>query len=715
MALVDYKVLVRVLAVNGASPVLRQIAADVLGLGVKVDAISAKFGKFNIALLGAGVGIGAIGAAAMRAELGLARMGDRLVQVQTRLSAMGASKGGISQIYNAAFAATQATPMIPMDEAFRIGQKMYGVFLNAREAAATTPMAVLADAVMKGAGLPGGPSALADVVKAGELTGRYISGGRFDIAAVKAWLDLSTRGLESAGGLLSTQQFRQSIRLAGPAARIIPPEELVPLIVEATQRMGPSAGRGLNMAFKEFMGGMIGRPYLMSLEQMGLVNQRSVRWFPGSSQGYIAQGGLLGQKEFISNPVGWVTDVLVPALRKTGALTTAQQIADVYRIFGRTTSGQLFADIIANPLPYQRTYGAIAQEKHIGAQYDIYRGQLSTSLGEASGALRTFFEVLGQPGVSLAVRQLHGLTSGIEGASRWLSAHPGYSKDINMALGIGGEGFAAVGVFTAMVGAARIILGVLGPWGVALTAVAAATIAVTKGFEFLDIWLKKTFPHIFPSGSNSLVDSRGHLKYPVLSPFGAAGANLHGIPSALVSHMVAAESGGNASAISSKGAVGLMQVMPGTLGFSKAQLLNPSTNVLAGTAYMQQLLSMFGGNYMEALAAYNWGPRNVRKDIAAHGALWEQFLPPATQSYVAGLAPWTPAWSLAATPPAPPSAGGGVPHVMATITNPADIGTAVSGGLATGLATNPSGSSQYNTRQSYLPPGRGSSLGVLVR
>ena len=69
--------------------------------------------------------------------------------------------------------------------------------------------------------------------------------------------------------------------------------------------------------------------------------------------------------------------------------------------------------------------------------------------------------------------------------------------------------------------------------------------------------------------------------------------------------MVAAESGYQANAISPKGAIGLMQLMPGTARELGADPKNPEQNVDAGTRYLRDLLLKYDNHAYHALAAYN--------------------------------------------------------------------------------------------------------------
>lgn len=90
-------------------------------------------------------------------------------------------------------------------------------------------------------------------------------------------------------------------------------------------------------------------------------------------------------------------------------------------------------------------------------------------------------------------------------------------------------------------------------------------------------------------------------------------ARFFGLAPQLVQAVVQAESGYNVRALSSKGAMGLMQLMPGTaalLGVSNAW--DPQQNVRGGTAYLREQLDRFGSVRL-AVAAYHAGPNAVKK------------------------------------------------------------------------------------------------------
>ena len=91
-----------------------------------------------------------------------------------------------------------------------------------------------------------------------------------------------------------------------------------------------------------------------------------------------------------------------------------------------------------------------------------------------------------------------------------------------------------------------------------------------------------------------------------------AHASRSGVRAGLVRAVIQVESAFNPRAVSRKGAMGLMQLMPATARqFGVADAFDPSENVRAGVAYLRQLLDRYGGNERLALAAYNAGPGAV--------------------------------------------------------------------------------------------------------
>lgn len=112
-----------------------------------------------------------------------------------------------------------------------------------------------------------------------------------------------------------------------------------------------------------------------------------------------------------------------------------------------------------------------------------------------------------------------------------------------------------------------------------------------------------------------------------------------GIPEAWIRAVLEAESAHDTGAVSPAGAMGLMQIMPDTWAELRIQHrlaedpYDPRDNILAGTAYLRQMLDRYG-SVSAMLAAYNAGPGRYDEYVATGRPL-----PAETRAYVAKLAP----------------------------------------------------------------------------
>jgi soluble lytic murein transglycosylase-like protein len=99
-----------------------------------------------------------------------------------------------------------------------------------------------------------------------------------------------------------------------------------------------------------------------------------------------------------------------------------------------------------------------------------------------------------------------------------------------------------------------------------------------------------------------------------LRALATAAAKRHGLDPALVLAVANVESGLRPSAVSPKGARGLMQLMPPTArDMGVTDVFDPLQNLEGGTRYLRELLSRYDGDLKRALAAYNAGPGAVDK------------------------------------------------------------------------------------------------------
>lgn len=112
----------------------------------------------------------------------------------------------------------------------------------------------------------------------------------------------------------------------------------------------------------------------------------------------------------------------------------------------------------------------------------------------------------------------------------------------------------------------------------------------------------------------------------------AAFAAEYRVPADLVRAVVAAESAGNPRAVSSAGAIGLMQLMPGTAASLGVNPWQPRENLRGGITYLGSLLRAFDGNTRLALIAYNAGPQHAREVRAGRAVAYRE-----TRRYLAAI------------------------------------------------------------------------------
>jgi hypothetical protein len=108
-----------------------------------------------------------------------------------------------------------------------------------------------------------------------------------------------------------------------------------------------------------------------------------------------------------------------------------------------------------------------------------------------------------------------------------------------------------------------------------------------------------------------------------------------GVDPAIALEVAIAESNLNPNATSIAGALGVMQLEPSTAAqYGVTDPFDPAQNIRGGVLYLRDLLSRYGGNVAQALAAYDWGPGNLSKAMAQYGQDWLSHAPFETRNYV---------------------------------------------------------------------------------
>jgi soluble lytic murein transglycosylase-like protein len=145
------------------------------------------------------------------------------------------------------------------------------------------------------------------------------------------------------------------------------------------------------------------------------------------------------------------------------------------------------------------------------------------------------------------------------------------------------------------------------------TAVALQRAAIRKQAESLGLWMQPGSPAPAPAmGPASEPPACETMADAVVAPLIESAARAQSLDTRLIRAVIERESGFHACAVSSRGAQGLMQLMPETAGLLGVRdSFDPKENIEAGARYLKQLLDKYQGDLAQALSAYNAGPAVV--------------------------------------------------------------------------------------------------------
>src|ERR1019366_5152810 len=143
-------------------------------------------------------------------------------------------------------------------------------------------------------------------------------------------------------------------------------------------------------------------------------------------------------------------------------------------------------------------------------------------------------------------------------------------------------------------------------------AIAIQRLAVQRQRDSVVPWMLAKPRSEAASGSEGAAEDCDPIGDPELIPLITNAAQVHGVEPKLLRGVIEQESGFKACAVSAKGAMGLMQLMPAMVQrLNVDDAFDPKQNIDAGATYLRQLLDKYNDDIKLALAAYNAGPNSV--------------------------------------------------------------------------------------------------------
>lgn len=144
---------------------------------------------------------------------------------------------------------------------------------------------------------------------------------------------------------------------------------------------------------------------------------------------------------------------------------------------------------------------------------------------------------------------------------------------------------------------------------------------------------------------------------------------------AMLPAIASVESNNNPNAVSSKGALGMYQLMPATAAQYGVNPMDPIDAAEGAGKLLSDLAKHYAGDLIKTLAAYNWGEGNVDKDIKKYGSDWQRYLPSETREYERKILSDRDAFMTVARAPASQS-----PAIKLEILNATGANVVVTGG-----------------------------------
>lgn len=728
MALSSLKVAVRLTAINGITPVLNKIARDVVGLDKKVNILGMRWGRLKIAAAGAVAVMGGI--AMLKAVSVMARYGDEIRQVETNLRMMGVSARDVQRTMSAAFRVSQTVPGISYGAAGNLGTTLTSIFgpigAGPGEARRALPGTAQAESILNYFG-SGGESNLKMLLKAVEASGgatKTVNGQR--VFSVSRYQDTLTRAIQAivySRGILTPAQLLQSTKLSLPGAvqMQVNPLAMWAAMGELTQVLGPTAGRGVGMAYQQLLGGKMPRPMALLMQAAGMIKPGSLQYMGGGTE-LLKYGGLKGTKVLEKEGIlAWVYKILQPTLAAHGHKSTNSQMEAIEQMFSSRPEMRFIATLITNKPQIERTIQAMKNmPKLLGLLADVMN-TVKGQTNDLTAAMQSLMQVLGGPAAQLAIPFLQGLTKNIKSISLYMHNNPAVAHDlVGVLAGLGGAlvtlgGAAVLGALVSMVGPGGLIVALatgltllsralngMPSW--IIDAMTGAAVGAAVGSVIPGVGTGVGAIAGFVGGALWNHPPKGFSAGKTLGQLTHAAAQAYGLPENFIRALIGAESGGNANAVSSAGAVGLMQLMPktaGALGVTNA--FNPAQNIFGGTRYFEMMLSYWRGNYKAAVAAYTGASSSSIRDYLRTGNLGA--LPADARRDIMLTSPYMPGYRSPVVPPPAPKTTGDDPVHKVHVVNGKDIAHGVTTHIRRGVDSNPSGPSGFNSRMGFSPPG----------
>ncbi|GAN66922.1 phage tail tape measure protein [Acetobacter orientalis] len=448
-----YRVGVAIGMTDNATQVLQALSRNILGVNMQAEKLEGGLNRAKLAALGlTGVLAGGATLAGMAKLVGA---GKEFVHQQSLMMQAGVSHRDIAQATASAWQAASNVIGSSAEKNIALVADLRNQLGSMQEAVTVLPQVAQMGVVLQN--LTG-----QDQEKAGFTAIRYLDqrGALVDPKTheistahltqqmrLLEGIAVGTRGRAGPDQLLAFQQYA---RLAGASLSDVGLMNLAPVI--AASGSASSVGTQLSSLQQQLVGGVMTSAGARWLERLGLMDGRRVHEGRGGHL-TLDPGALTGASQLQSDPVSWVRDNLIPALRRSGATTSEEQAAALLNSHLRSTVIGLLGEVVRNMPAFQRDASNIQRAVGVDQYHVATETDPTAKLNAFSTAWRNLLTALGAPIVNDATGMIGRLTGVITTLTDTARKHPRAVADIE--LGVAGiAGLIALSGSIAVAGAA---------------------------------------------------------------------------------------------------------------------------------------------------------------------------------------------------------------------------------------------------------------------
>lgn len=485
----SYEVGIHLIAKDGISGVLANIAKTMFGLHADVGKLTKAFKQLQPAILGA-VGV----AAGLKLSEGMVHAiekGNEMVRVQRNMAAAGVSLNEVHDAYNKSWAMTAKYQNISAVESMKMINDARSIFGNQEVAIHDIEPFIRSASFLKS--YEGGKHAddagllkeIFAAMKSGEIA------GKISPEDMSKHVNMLTAMKVTYGEQTKIADYLKGQRTGGVSLRNTDDRFRYGMFPAMIQEFNAGAGTMLQTAYNKIVAGTGNKTdALQAMDKMGLLEHDMVKYDKvGRAIGLSDPRAIKNNSLAAENMPAWVMHDFVPALNRITQGTTGKEkdILEsqyVSKVYPDRNAAKTVLAFIQQHAKLEKDADLIFKAfAALNADQDKYNaGSLDYQLSSFTTQWNNLMTALGAPSVGNATSGMRMINGEFSEWSKWLKQHPVKAEYIGGGLTVLGAGIAALGVAvigTAIIGA----LGVGGWFVVGLAAIVATILAFRKNFQ----------------------------------------------------------------------------------------------------------------------------------------------------------------------------------------------------------------------------------------